>query len=358
MNNKKYLIALNHIKTIGPRTVAKLVAHWPDLSQLFHCSMDELLQLNIPKTQACAIASFNFDQIEADFRWQETNGNHLLTWCDPDYPALLKEIPNPPIVLYAKGDLSCFAQPTIAVVGTRKPSITGCETARQFSFELASKGVVIVSGLALGVDAQAHQGCLDAQGKTVAVMATGIDCIYPRSHNKLAQLICENGLLISEFPLKSAPVAGHFPRRNRIISGLSLATLVVEAATKSGSLITARYALEQNRDVLAIPGSIYNPNSRGCHHLLQQGAKLITSCDDVLNELGFQPLPVSTRKVPVTLADENTNLVEYVGFEITTVDQLIARSGLTYELVMCRLANLELQGFIKMVPGGYTRCIL
>lgn len=358
MNNKNYLIAFSHMDKIGPRTVAKLLTHWPDLSQLFNRSADELLQLNIPKTQAVAIASFNLQQIEADLHWEEADGNHLLTWCDPSYPALLKEIPDPPLVLYAQGDLTSLCQPAIAVVGTRKPSITGRETARQFSFELASRGVAIVSGLALGVDAQAHQGCLDAHGKTIAVMATGIDCIYPRSHSKLAQLICQNGLLISEFPLKSAPVAGHFPRRNRIISGLSLATLVVEAATKSGSLITARYALEQNRDVLAIPGSIYNPNSRGCHYLLQQGAKLVTSCDDVLNELGFELQPISTTNPPVRLADEKANLVQYVGFETTTVDQLIARSGLTYELVMCSLANLELQGFIKMVPGGYTRCIL
>lgn len=358
MNNKKYLIALSHIKTIGPRTVAKLLAGHPDLSQLFNRNVDELIQLSISETLAHAIASFDFQQIDADLRWEEEIDHHLLTWCDPAYPSLLKEISDPPIVLYAKGSLACLKKPSIAVVGTRKPSITGSETARQFSFELASYGIVIVSGLALGVDAQAHQGCLDAKGQTIAVMATGMDCIYPRSHRQLAQLISQNGLLISEFPLKSLPVAGHFPRRNRIISGLSLATLVVEAATKSGSLITARCALEQNRDVLAIPGSIYNPNSRGCHYLLQQGAKLITSSDDILNELGLASEPLLATNIPVKLANENANLVEYLGFETTTVDQLMMRSGLTYELVMCSLANLELQGLIRMVPGGYTRCVV
>ena len=358
MDNKPYFIALNRISNIGPRTVAKLLVHWPDLSQLFKRSANELLQLNVPEKIAYAIAAFDLGQIEADLRWEEGGRHHLLTWCDPQYPSLLKEIPDPPVVLYAVGDLSCLKQPTVAIVGTRKPSVTGRETARRFSFELANKGLTIVSGLALGIDAQAHQGCLDAEGKTIAVMGTGIDCIYPRSHVKLAQLVCQNGLLISEFPLKSPPIAGHFPRRNRIISGLSLSTLVVEAAIRSGSLITARFALEQNRDVLAIPGSIHNPNARGCHYLLQQGAKLVTSSDDVLEELGFnyeRLLPVNTSTM---LADGNTNLVEYLGFETTTVDQVLVRSGLSLEHVVCGLANLELQGFIKSVPGGYTRCIL
>ena len=357
MNNKHYFIALNQMNNIGPCAVKQLIAKWPDLSQLFNRTVKELSSLKVPEKIAQAIASFDLNQIEADLRWEENDNHHMLTWCDPRYPTLLKEIPDPPIVLYAIGDLSCFKQPTVAMVGTRKPSVTGRETARKWSFELAAKGLTIVSGLALGVDAQAHQGCLDATGRTIAVMGTGIDCIYPRSHRNLAQLISQNGLLLSEFPLKSPPIAGHFPRRNRIISGLSLLTLVVEAATKSGSLITAQCALDQNRDVLAIPGSIHNPNARGCHYLLQQGAKLVTSSEDVLGELGLDfeaLLPTTTTR----LADENANLVEYLGFETTTVDQIIVRSGLALESVMCGLANLELQGLIKMVPGGYTRCIL
>ena len=208
----------------------------------------------------------------------------------------------------------------------------------------------------MGIDAAAHTGCLDAGGETIAVMGTGIDSIYPRMHVKLGMEICQNGLLISEFPLKSPPIAGHFPRRNRIISGLSLLTLVVEAAVRSGSLITARFALEQNRDVLAVPGSINNPNARGCHHLLQQGAKLVTSSTDVLDELGFATEGVCPTTTNVKLADENNNLVEYLGFETTTIDEIIVRSGLTYEQVVCDIANLEVQGVIKPVPGGYTRC--
>ena len=241
------------------------------------------------------------------------------------------------------------------MVGTRKPSIMGSETAWRFAFELAGKNITIVSGLALGIDAQAHSGCLAAGGKTIAVMGTGIDCIYPRRHVQLADKIGENGLLLSELPLQSPPIAGHFPRRNRIISGLSLSTLVVEAAVRSGSLITARLACEQNRDVLAIPGSIYNPQARGCHHLLQQGAKLVTTSNDVLDELGIDYTKVVPEFVN-TLASENKNLVKCIGFEVTTVDQIITRSGLNVEKVVCNLAELELQGVVKAIPGGYMRC--
>ena len=356
MNNKIFFIALNKIDAIGPRTVKKLLQLSPDLSQLFQLSTHELMGLNLPEKMARSIATFEMSQLDDDLQWAENSSHHLLTWCSPNYPALLKEIPDPPVVLYAKGDLACLNQLTVAMVGTRKPSVTGRETAHRFGYELAERSITIVSGLAMGIDAAAHTGCLDAGGKTIAVMGTGIDSIYPRMHVKLGMEICQNGLLISEFPLKSPPIAGHFPRRNRIISGLSLLTLVVEAAVRSGSLITARFALEQNRDVLAVPGSINNPNARGCHHLLQQGAKLVTSSTDVLDELGFATEGVCPTTTNVKLADENNNLVEYLGFETTTIDEIIVRSGLTYEQVVCDIANLEVQGVIKPVPGGYTRC--
>ena len=356
MNNEIYFIALNQIDAIGPRTVKKLLKLSPDLSQLFQLSKHELTGLNVPEKIAHAIATFDMSKIEDDMRWAESPQHHLLTWCCPQYPALLKEIPDPPVVLYAKGDLSCLNQPTVAIVGTRKPSVTGRETAHRFAMELANQNITIVSGLAMGIDAAAHTGCLDAGGKTIAVMGTGIDRMYPRMHASLGMKICQNGLLISEFPLKSPPIAGPFPRRTRIISGLSLLTLVVEAAIRSGSLITARFALDQNRDVLAIPGSIHNPNARGCHHLLQQGAKLVTSSLDVLDELGFATRGVCPSTTNAKLADENNNLVEYLGFETTTIDELIVRSGLTHEQVVCDIANLEVQGVIKPVPGGYTRC--
>lgn len=357
MNNKRYFIALNRINHVGPRTVAKLLVRWPDLGEMFRLSAQQLIQAGLPSIIANAIATFDLGQIDADLRWQEADNHFLLTWCDPEYPPLLKEIHDPPIALYAIGQLSCLQQPTVAIVGTRNPSPTGSETARQFAFELAANGITIVSGLALGIDAQAHSGSMDAGGKTIAVMGTGIDCIYPRQHVKLAARVCQNGLLMSEFPLQCPPNAGHFPRRNRIISGLSSITLVVEAAIRSGSLITARLALEQNRDVLAIPGSIHNPKSRGCHHLLQQGAKLVTSTQDVLDELKLDYEYVAAQKTQMALADENKNLVKCIGFEMATVDQIMLRSGLTIEKVVCELAELELQGLVKAMPGGYTRCI-
>uniref|UniRef100_UPI0026018B7C DNA-processing protein DprA n=1 Tax=uncultured Legionella sp. TaxID=210934 RepID=UPI0026018B7C len=252
--------------------------------------------------------------------------------------------------------LSALEQPLLAVVGSRNPSITGCENAKNFAKELSTHGVTIVSGLALGIDGQAHMGCVEAGGKTIAVLGTGINCIYPRRHSKLAAQIPQNGLLISEFPLNSPPIAGHFPRRNRIISGLSLCTLVIESAIKSGSLITAKMALEQNRDVLAIPGSIHNPLARGCHHLLQQGAKLVTSVTDILEELRIDSSHLTVDKPIISLASGNENLVKFIGFELTSIDQIIVRSGYTIEQVTGELAELELQGTVRTVPGGYIRC--
>ncbi|KTD33202.1 protein smf [Legionella nautarum] len=355
MDNKYYFLALNRIKQIGPRTILKLLAHWPQLEEMFQLNTKQLQQAGLSEQFAESITQFNLADIEEDLAWQESDNHHLLSWDDPEYPSLLKEIYDPPPILYLRGELSCLQQATIAIVGSRKPSITGMETAWHLAFELASTELTIVSGLALGVDAQAHKGCLEAKGRTIAVLGTGIDSIYPRQHLHLAHKICEKGLLISEFPLQAIPNAGHFPRRNRIISGLSLATLVVEAAIQSGSLITARLALEQNRDVFAVPGSIHNPQARGCHHLLQQGAKLVTSSQEVLEELGLN-LTIKQTNATQSLARDNKNLVKCIGFEITTVDQIVKRSGLSVEEVACGLATLEIEGTIKAVPGGYMRC--
>ncbi|MCX7116900.1 MAG: DNA-processing protein DprA [Legionellales bacterium] len=355
MNNKRYFLALNRIQQMGPRTVAKLLKRWPSLEELFLLTPSQMELAGVPSVMARNIGAFDFQQIEADLRWEDKKNQHILTWADVDYPALLKEIPDPPPVLYAMGDRSCLEFPTIAMVGSRKPSMTGAETARRFAFELAKKDMTIVSGLALGIDAAAHWGCLDANGRTVAVMGTGIDVIYPKKHVQLAEKIVEHGILLSELPLKSPPIAGHFPRRNRIISGLSLATLVVEAAIRSGSLITARLACEQNRDVLALPGSIYNPVARGCLHLLQQGATLVTTSQEVLDELGIPKVQERTI-TNIPLAHENQNLVQCIDFEVTTVDKIVVRSGLSVEAVVGDLALLEVQGMIKSVPGGYVLC--
>ncbi|QDP73371.1 DNA-protecting protein DprA [Legionella israelensis] len=356
MRNLRFFLALNRIPKLGPRSVMKLLQRWPDLKEMFSLSAHQLEKEGLPFSLAEAIAHFDFRLVDADFNWSGQDDHHILTWEDKEYPQLLKEIHDPPVVLYAIGQLSCLQQSALAMVGSRNPSVTGSENAEYFARELAARDMTIVSGLALGIDAQAHRGCLAAEGKTIAVMRTGIDHIYPKRHHGLAQDIRKNGLLLSEFPLKSPPTAGHFPRRNRIISGLSLATLVVEAAVKSGSLITARFALEQNRDVLAIPGSIHNPKARGCHYLLKQGARLVTSVEDIMDELNMEKQVFHQKTHPLKLANSNEKLVKCIGFEMTTIDQIIVRSGLEVEQVTCGLADLELEGIVKAVPGGYMRC--
>jgi DNA processing protein len=355
--NTIYFLALNRIPGIGPKITQKLLARWPDLAALFQLSKEELITAGLPEKLAHAISQFNLHDVDADLAWkQKDEKHHLLTWEHPSYPALLREIHDPPIALYAAGNLSCLESKTLGIVGTRHPSISGREIAKRFAYELALEKITLVSGLALGIDSEAHQGCLDADGQTIAVLGTGINRIYPYRHQHLAEKITEKGLVISEFPLGSAPTAGHFPRRNRIISGLSLAILVVEAAIKSGSLITARLALEQHRDVMAIPGSINNPKTQGCHHLLQQGARLVTSVADILDELGLDNLSSPPTESKLLLAIEEENLVNCLSFEITTANQIMAKSGLSFEEVACNLATLELKGVIKAVPGGYMRC--
>lgn len=357
MNNLRYLLALNRIQRVGPRTVACLLERWPQLSKPFELPYSDLVHQGLPEWLAQAISGFDLHLVQEDLNWANAStNNHLISIESPNYPSLLKEITDAPIVLYAQGDIATFNPPALAIVGSRNPSITGLENAKQFAKGVASQGITIVSGLALGVDAQAHIGCIEASGKTIAVLGTGIDCIYPRRHLKLAQQVRENGLLLSEFPLKSPPKAGHFPRRNRIISGLSLCTLVVEAAIKSGSLITARMAMEQNRDVLAIPGSIHNPLAQGCHYLLQQGAKLVTKVVDVLDEFELVNHQPTANKDIFSLASKNENLVQFIGFETTNIDQIVVRSGYSLERITSELAQLELEGAVVSVPGGYIRC--
>lgn len=361
MENKHYLLALNRIKGVGPRSILNYLKYWPDLACMFKLKASELIKIGISETIAKSIAEFDFGLLDEDYRWQKGDNCQIISWDDENYPKLLKEIYDPPPILYALGNTSILSTPSVAIVGTRKPSVMGSETAWQIAHELARCGITIVSGLALGVDAKAHFGSLAAFGNTVAVMGTGINRIYPFQNTALYHEIRQSGLILSEFPLNSPPNAGHFPRRNRIISGLSSSILVIEAAIRSGSLITARFALEQNRDVLAVPGSIKNPQARGCHQLLQQGAKLVTSYQDVLDELGFDGYHtklVEKEKPIDTLAIESGSLVNWIGYEVTTVDQILSRSSLSLSDVLCRLAELELQGIVLSVPGGYMRCKL
>jgi DNA processing protein len=358
MDNKHALLRLNRLPRVGPRTIAKLARHELPLDSLFSLSKTTLVRSGLPERLAETIANASPDSIDVDKRWEEAPHHRLITWADAEYPKRLKEIPDAPPVLYAIGRLACLHSPMLAMVGTRTPSIAGAEAAFQFGRDLGAHAITIVSGLARGVDGQAHRGCLSAEGNTIAVLGTGIDCIYPRQHARLAEEIKTKGLLLSEFPLGTPPLAGHFPRRNRIISGLSEATLVVESSLRSGSLITAYLALEQNRNVMALPGSINNPQAKGCHTLLQQGAALVTSPREVLEELCVERrFGGASQPLAVPIEGAGT-LTTYIGFDVTTIDHIVDRSGLPVEDVITDLAELELQGAVRAVLGGYIRCIL
>jgi len=288
--------------------------------------------------------------VENDLKWCESSDCRIITLLDENYPKQLKEIHFSPPLLFVQGNASLLTHSQISMVGSRNPSPFGKESAFQFAKAFAKAGLVVTSGLAIGIDGESHQGALSAGGKTIAVMGTGPDTIYPKRHYSLAQKIIEQGCLVTEYPTGVKPAAVNFPRRNRIISGLSHGTLVVEAAFASGSLVTAKYALEQNREVFAIPGSIQNPLSRGCHALIKQGAKLIETAQDVLDELQFS-LPKSD-KIQQKASDP---FLEFIGYECTPMDLIIQRSDLTAEKVSSILLMLELKGMIASVPGGYVR---
>lgn len=300
---------------------------------------------------------------EHETAWLAEPNHHLITLSDPRYPRLLREIPDPPAALYVIGDPDLLSATQLGIVGSRNPTPGGSETAHAFASYLTQSGLTITSGLAMGVDAAAHRGALGAGGKTIAIAGTGLDRVYPARHRELAHEIAAQGALISEFALGTPALAHNFPRRNRIISGLSLGVLVVEAALQSGSLITARLAAEQGREVFAIPGSIHNPLARGCHALIRQGAKLVETAADILEELG----PMAQITAPARQTDgagnitsglgvEAMTLLDCLGFDPTPVDSLIERSGLTPEAVSSMLLVLELQGHVVAAPGGhYTR---
>lgn len=295
--------------------------------------------------------------VEADLKWAAAGDNHLVWYGDPAYPALLRQTAGFPLMLYASGDVTLLHKPQIAIVGSRNCTPGGGRNARDFAAELAAAGLVVTSGLALGVDAEAHQGAL-SRGATIAVTATGLDQVYPRQNRRLAARIREQGLLVSEFPFGTRARAAFFPQRNRIICGLSIATLVVEAARRSGSLITARLAAEQGRDVFAIPGSIHNPQSRGCHQLLRDGARLAETPADITRELGQLFNFVINEQNPQapgprTQSDsEQARVLDAVGFDPVSTDTIVERSGLTVDKVSSMLVLLELDELIQTAPGG------
>jgi DNA processing protein len=291
---------------------------------------------------------------EKELAWLAEPGNHLLPLGDPDYPVLLREIPDPPVLLFVRGSPAALSMPQLAIVGSRNPSRGGSDNARAFAGHLAGAGLAITSGLALGIDACAHEAVLSAGGVTIAVAATGLDRVYPAAHRELAHAIAEHGALVSEFPLGAPPRREHFPRRNRLISGLSLGVLVVEAALRSGSLITARYAGEQGREVFAIPGSIHSPLSRGCHALIKQGAKLVETAPTFSrNRVQFSSEPARAALTAAAPEDaEQVQLLAHMGYDPVDIDTLVAVSGLTAGAVSSMLLYMELRGLVEARPGG------
>jgi DNA processing protein len=293
--------------------------------------------------------------VEAGLAWLEQPNHRLVTLADAEYPRQLLEIPDPPTVLYVLGNSALLARPALAVVGTRHPTRRGAEDAEAFAHALSEAGLTIVSGLALGIDAAAHRGGLRGASSSVAVVGTGLDRVYPARHRDLARELAASGVLVSEFPLGTPPLPGNFPRRNRIISGLARGCLVIEAALDSGSLITARLALEQARDVFSLPGSIHSPQSKGCHWLIKQGAKLVESAQDVLDELGLGRQQARASASPagaVALPPDARALLETLGFAPFDLDSACAAGSLTPDAASAILLLLELDGFVDRLPGG------
>lgn len=318
--------------------------------------------VNLPPAAQAFLASPDEAAIDADLRWLEAEQARLIPCTSPEFPTLLAKISRGPPALYVLGDPAVLSSPQLAMVGSRSPTASGRDTARDFAAFFARAGLTITSGLALGIDAASHEGALQANGLTVAVCGCGLDTVYPRQHAALAARIRERGALVSEFPPGTKPLPPHFPQRNRIISGLSFGTLVVEAARTSGSLLTAQHALEQGREVFAIPGSIHNPLSRGCHKLIREGAKLVESAEDVLSEiqnfLSIQPLATVPTDAAAPVADggrldkDYEILLDALGFEPASIDVLVARTGFPSESVASMLLILELQGLIRPHAGG------
>jgi DNA processing protein len=351
---------------VGSAAVRRLLEHFPTADDTVRASRAALSAAGLGSAQIDAIQRPDEAALERELAWFDAPDRRLLSWLDPDYPPQLREIAQAPAVLFVQGDPDWLSMPQIAIVGSRNATPQGLENAQAFAAELARRGLAITSGLALGIDGAAHRGALAGGGGTIAVCGTGLDRVYPARHKGLAHEIAASGVLVSEFAPGVAALAENFPRRNRIISGLTVGVLVVEAARESGSLITARLALEQGREVFAMPGSIHNPMARGCHALIRQGAKLVETVDDVLVEVG--PL-LGTRRAKLMPAtppaaksgghDELAQaLLRAMGDDAVAIDTLAERVPMAVPALQAALTRLELAGDIVAAPGGrYQRLV-
>lgn len=360
---------LSSLNGLGSRKLASLYQHFSHSRNLLNATAAELHQGGLSFEQIKELNQYKDNWaacplIEQTSQWLDlAPDHHFLTINSSDYPSQLKHISDPPVILFVKGDLELLRFPQLAVIGSRKATSQGLDHAYRFSRELANQCLIPTSGLALGIDAKAHQGGLDARGLTIAVLGTGIDQIYPRTNQHIAETIIEKGgALVSEYLLGTAPISYNFPRRNRIISGLSLGCLVIEASLKSGSLITARLALEQGREVFALPGSIHNPTSRGCHQLIREGALLVDDVSQIYEAIGGQMAfpelnegELSTAEAKIDLTEGERALFGVIGFESWSFDQLIDKTSLMAPELSQILLELELKGILAVDAGAYQR---
>ncbi len=359
---------------LGPRGLRGLIETFADAPSAVAAPERRLAEAGVPAEARAFIRSPDRAGIETDLAWLAEPGHHLVRCDSEDFPSLLAQCPHPPAALYVAGDVDLLWHPQIAVIGSRNPTAAGRDHARAFAGALARSGLLITSGMADGVDAEAHRAALAAGKPTIAVVGSGLDIVYPRKHRALAAEIAASGAVVSEFPLGVEPRPDHFPRRNRIIAGMSLGTLVIEASLRSGSLITARLASEAGREVFALPGSIHNPLARGCHRLIRDGAKLVETAEEIVEELG--PLAANLGNLlrarleidaahPQIAAGTSAEgdddpdyrrLMDALGHDPATVDELVERSGLTVAAVSSMLLVLELQGRVASGEGGrYVR---
>jgi DNA processing protein len=355
MNNFEALVSLNLIPQIGSVRLGQLLKYFGQPQAIFKVSCESLAAV-VGERLSQSIVSFNTQDLKNDLALAKKAGLQIITLWDQDYPQILKEIPAPPIVLYCLGTISQSDNLAIGIVGSRRASLYGLNQAEIFAGQLSAQGITIVSGMARGVDTYAHRGALKAKGRTIAVMGSGFSHIYPEENVDLAQQISSCGVVISEFPMETQPLAQNFPRRNRLISGLSLGVLITEAARNSGALITTDFALEQGREVFALPGRIDAVGSMGTNALLKQGAKLVTCCDDILEELNLASVGVKNIEpaadIPeVACAKEENRIYEYITRQPTGIDELVQKSALSSSQVLNLILKLQLKKLIKTLPG-------
>ena len=353
----RYWLALSSIPGLGGETFRRLLSAFGPPQNIFSASSSQLSAVCEGKVARAIAAGIDDAALAPSLQWLEEPGNHLITLADPEYPQTLLQTVDPPPLLYVKGRLDLLQQPALAIVGSRRATPQGEKDAEAFAQALSDAGFTIVSGMALGIDAAAHRGGLKGAASTIAVVGTGLDIVYPARNRDLAHQLAQQGAIISEFALGTPSMAQNFPRRNRIISGLARGVLVIEAAVRSGSLITARLAGEQGREVFAIPGSIHSPLAKGCHRLIKQGAKLVESAQDILEELGYSTQVSVNTSDSKPAATAHLEFVRQLGHIPCAIDTLVSRTGLTAERVCAILLELEMNGQVASLPGGLYQAI-